>query len=179
MPLSSHPATFASARADVGGATLVRDAFGGGASEFSVALSAFGIGGIVGAIGLLTISATHDRRVIATGFGIIYGGVLILSGLNPSLALVPVLLAAAGAAMNVTSTAANTVLQSSSPAELLGRAVSLHMMAVRGGISVGTLLTGVMISYIDIRTGLVINGSLAVVMHFAIWRTWPHDLGRK
>lgn len=47
------------------------------------------------------------------------------------------------------------------------------MMAVRGGVSIGNLLTGLVVTHLDIRTGLLINGVLAIAAHAAIRLIWP------
>ena len=55
---------------------------------------------------------------------------------------VPALMIFAGAAMTVSNTSANSILQGAANPRLLGQTVSLFMLATRGGIPLGALLTG-------------------------------------
>jgi hypothetical protein len=74
--------------------------------------------------------------------------------------------------MTVSNTAANSVLQATAPSQLLGRTVSLHMLAIRGGLSLGSLLTGVSAQVIGVRQALLINGVLAVGAQVLCARLW-------
>jgi MFS family permease len=78
----------------------------------------------------------------------------------------------AGAVMTVSNTTANTLLQTTASPRLLGRTASLYMLAMRGGLSIGSLLTGLSVSLLGVRHALLINGALAVVANLAIGRAW-------
>ena len=65
--------------------------------------------------------------------------------------------------MNVSNTSANTLLQAVAPPRLLGETVSLYMLALRGGVSVGSFVTGAMVGFIGVREALLLNGGLAVI----------------
>jgi predicted MFS family arabinose efflux permease len=84
----------------------------------------------------------------------------------------PLLLVLAGLSMNVSNTSANAFLQARADPQLRGRTVSLYMLAMRGGLSVGSLLTGVAVSVMGVRTALLVNGVLAVAVHAGIGRQW-------
>ncbi len=62
--------------------------------------------------------------------------------------------------------------QSISPATLRGQTVSLYMLAVRGGTSLGGLLTGASISLLGVRHALLLNGALAIGAQLLIGRKW-------
>ena len=151
---------------------LVRDAFHGTAGQFSLAVVSFGAGGLVGAAGLLSVPAAVDRRWVSSWFAIALGVVLMLTAVNPWFWGVPVLLALAGAAMTVSNTAANTLLQVAAGARLLGRTVSLYMLALRGGISLGALITGAAVSLLGVRHAILVNGVLAVAVQIACAWSW-------
>ena len=151
---------------------LVRDAFHGTAGQFSLAVMSFGVGGLIGAAGLLSIPASVDRRLLSSGFAIALGAVIVLTSLNPWFWGVPVLLGLAGAAMTVSNTAANSLLQIAAGARLLGRTVSLYMLALRGGISLGALITGASVSLLGVQHALLMNGSLAITVQVACAWNW-------
>jgi MFS-type transporter involved in bile tolerance (Atg22 family) len=85
---------------------------------------------------------------------------------------VPVLLILAGVAMTASKASANALLQSSAPARLRGQTVSLFMLAMRGGMALGSLVTGASVHLLGVRQALLLNGVMAVLMHLAIGHAW-------
>jgi MFS family permease len=151
---------------------LVKDVLHGDASEFSLAIGAFGVGGLLGAVGLLGVDAQHDRRWLSSGFAAGYGAITALAAINPFFWGLPILLVFAGLSMAASNTSANSLLQATVAAPLRGRTISLFMLAVRGGISIGSLITGISVHLLGIRYALLINGILALATHIMIGRRW-------
>ena len=151
---------------------LVREVFHGDAGQFSIAVGAFGAGGLLGAVALLFVDSKSDRRLLSSWLACGYGVVMMLAALSPWFLALAVLLVLAGVAMSVSNTSANTVAQSISPATLRGQTVSLYMLAVRGGTSLGGLLTGASISLLGVRHALLLNGALAIGAQLLIGRKW-------
>lgn len=151
---------------------LVKQVFHGGPGQFSAAMVAFGAGGLIGGASLLSVPASVDRRRISAGFAIAFGILLVLTALSPAYWMVPPLLVLAGASMTVSNIAANVLLQSMSSQRLLGQTVSLYMLAMRGGLSVGALVMGASVSLLGVQRALLINGALAVVLQGAVARRW-------
>ncbi len=151
---------------------LVRNVWHGSAAQFSVAIGAFGIGGLLGGVGLLGVDPARDRRTICAAFAVLYGILLIAIAVNPWARVLPGLFVVAGVAMSVTNTSANTFVQSAAASNLRGQAVSLFMLASRGGTALGALATGLSVGILGIRYALFVNGALAVVAQLLIVRTW-------
>jgi predicted MFS family arabinose efflux permease len=151
---------------------LVKDVFHGDAGRFSAALASFGVGGLLGAVGLLGRAAQVDQRRLSSGFALVFGLVVVLTALNPWFWGLPPLLALAGASMTVSNTAANSLLQATASPRLLGQTVSLYMLAMRGGISIGALLTGAAVSWLGVKHALLFNGLLAVGVQAALALMW-------
>ena len=151
---------------------LVSAAFHGTAGDFSAAVGAFGAGGLLGATGLLAVPAEQDRRRWSSRFALFYGVMVASVALVPWFWAVPALMALAGAAMTVSNTSANSLLQATASPRLLGRTVSLFMLATRGGIPLGALLTGLSTEMFGVRHALLANGALAVIAHLVIGRAW-------
>jgi predicted MFS family arabinose efflux permease len=97
---------------------------------------------------------------------------LALTALNPWFWAMPPLLVLAGASMTISNTAANTLLQTTTSPHLLGQTVSLYMLAIRGGIAIGALFTGVLVSLLGVRHALLMNGLLAMVVQVVLARMW-------
>ena len=151
---------------------LVKEVFHGDASRFSVALASFGVGGLLGAVGLLGVGPALDQRWLSSAFALCYGVVLVFTALNPWFWGLPPLLALAGASMTVSNTAANSLLQAKASPDLLGQTVSLYTLAMRGGISFGALLTGAAVGLLGVRQALLMNGILAVLIQIVLALSW-------
>jgi len=151
---------------------LVRDALSGDVSDFSIAIGAFGVGGLLGAFGLLFVDSSRDRRPLTTWFAVAYGATVIAAALSPWIWGLSAVLVLAGMFMTVSNTSANSLLQATAPARIRGQSVSLYMLAMRGGVSIGSLLTGVSVHLLGIRHALLANGVAAVIVHVLIGRQW-------
>jgi MFS family permease len=161
---------------------VVRDVFHRDASLFSLAVGSFGFGALLGAIWLLSVDSTRDRRRLISGFALGYGTILVLVAQNPWFLGLPALLGFAGFSMSISNTSANSLLQTTASPRLRGQVISLYMLAMSSGISLGNLLTGLSVNLLGVSHALLINGSLAVLAHAFIGRTWfrssqPNYLG--
>jgi predicted MFS family arabinose efflux permease len=151
---------------------LVKNVFKGSAGGFSVSVASFGVGGLIGAAALLSIPPAVDRRKLTAALAIVLAITLILVAYDRWFWALPVLLAVAGGATAVSNTAANSLLQSTADPKLLGQTVSLYMLALRGGISLGALFTGAMVGLLGVQHALLLNGTLALIAQIAVARAW-------
>jgi MFS family permease len=151
---------------------LVKSVLQGDVGDFSVSIGAFGVGGLLGGVALLGVDANRDRRRICSWFAGGYGAIVMLAALNPWTWGLPALLVAAGLSMTVSNTSVNSLLQATTLPELRGQTVSLYMLAMRGGLAVGSLLTGLAVDLLGVRQALLVNGLLAVVAQVVIGRQW-------
>ena len=151
---------------------LVQQVMHGDVSDFSIDIGAFGVGGLLGAVALLGVDVRRDRRHLSSWFAAGYGLILILTALNPWPWGLTALFVCAGVAMSVSNTSANALLQATTFADLRGQTISLYMLAMRGGISVGSLVTGLSVSLLGAREALLINGAIALVAQVAVGRDW-------
>jgi predicted MFS family arabinose efflux permease len=150
---------------------LVRDAFAGNVAHFSGVVTAFGLGGLVAA-GLLAVDARSDRRPIAARFSLAFAAIVVLVALNPWAWGLPVLFTLAGLAMTAGNVSVNAFIQIAAPPSLRGRSISLYMLAMRGGLSIGGLLTGLSMNWLGVRHALLLNGVLALALQAANAHGW-------
>jgi len=155
---------------------LIKDAFQGEVGDFSMAVGTFGLGGLIGAVGLLGIDPARDRRWLSSAFATSYGAILVLAALDRWFWPLIALLVVAGISMTASNTSANTHLQARVPGPFRGQAVSLYMLAMRGGVSVGSLVTGISVHFLGVRQALLINGVLAVLAQAAIAWKWRESV---
>lgn len=151
---------------------LVRDVFHGGAGGFSVVVGAFGVGGLLGAFALLAVPLGQDRRSWSTRLAIGYGVVVVLAALSPWFWALPALMVLAGASMTMSNTSANSLLQAGASPDRLGQTVSLFILAMRGGIALGSVLTGLSVDAFGVRHALLVNGLVAIAAQLLIGRAW-------
>jgi predicted MFS family arabinose efflux permease len=151
---------------------LVKEVFHRGASELGGAFSAFGLGGVAGALALVAAEGSViDRRKVASNFAMLNAVVMIGAALNTSLVGLLGLLAIAGAAMTLSNTALNIFLQGAAEETLRGQTASLYMLAMRGGLALGNLFSGASISWLGIRSALVADAVLALALQLGL-RRW-------
>jgi MFS family permease len=147
---------------------LIRDGFGEGAGTFSIVLAAFGIGGMLGAAGVLATDPAIDHRRRSSLAAMLAGAVAIASAIQPFVWLVPVLAVGAGISVTTSNTLANSSVQQHAKPEQRGQAVSLYMLALHGGSALGSLATGAAIHLVGVRPTLVVDGMLAVAVQLAV-----------
>jgi MFS family permease len=116
--------------------------------------------------------------VLGSAAAAAFGLTLVGAALAPWFWGLVVMLVMAGVTMSITNTSTNTLLQSAASPGLRGQAVSLYMLAMRGGAALGSLATGISVSLMGIRTALAINGALAIIVQLLIWRDWRRAAAR-
>ncbi len=151
---------------------LVKQALVGGVGHLSITMSAFGAGGLLGALGLLAVNPGVDRRPLSSAFALGYALVVVLVALVPGPWTLPVLFGLGGVCMTACNASAQALIQIRAPASLRGQAMSLYMLSMRGGLSVGALLTGALVSRIGVRQALLADGCLALLLLAVVGRGW-------
>jgi predicted MFS family arabinose efflux permease len=151
---------------------LVRTVFQADVAQFSLTVSAFGLGGLLGGLLLMAVDPARDRRPLASWAASGFAAVVLLSALNPWGWALPLLFVAGGLAMTAANASANAWLQSQAPAAIRGQTVSLFMLAMRGGTALGGLFTGLTVSAWGVREALALNGLLALLAVAGVRRGW-------
>jgi MFS family permease len=147
---------------------LVRDVFHRGAAGFGGALSFFGFGGLMGAAVVLYARDNPSRRKVSSWAAAAIGGLLIAVALSPSFELAILCVLLIGMGMVASNTAANSLLQSSIESRFRGRISSLYTLGMRGGMPLGNLITGGVVSHFGVRRALLANGILALAFQASL-----------
>ena len=149
---------------------LIKSVFQTDVNHFSLTMSAFGAGGLLGALGLLAVNQQRDPQTLVARLALAYAVVVVLAALNPWAWLLPPLFLLGGLLMTASNATANTALQSSAPPAIRGQSISLFMLAMRGGVAVGGLVTGASVAWLGVREALLLNGLLAIAAQLAVHR---------
>ncbi len=138
-----------------------------GASGLGALMAAIGLGSLLGA---LTVAALREprRRLIVVGgalLGIfsVAAGVAAASGGALAVPLTGLALFGAGFGAISMAATANAAIQTTTPAPLRGRVMSVYTTVFAGSTPIGGLATGVVVSTLGATAALAIAGAIAVL----------------
>jgi MFS family permease len=124
---------------------IADNVLGSGAAGYSLLLSSFGAGAIVGAIS----TAQRGNRAHRGGLMLLglaaYGAATLLALASRSQPVAMALLFVAGASVVTAYSTLNSLVQEHAPAELKGRVLSVYGIAFRGGTPLGNLAAGFLV----------------------------------
>ena len=149
---------------------LVRNVLHEGPFAYGAAMSGFGVGMIVGALGLVRRwSSVHPATIVLVSM-LFAGAGNLLVGVSPAIGLLILFMAVAGVGNGLTLIGQDTLLQRHVPEHLLGRVFG----AVGSAIFIGTTVTyaagGAFVDATSPRTAMIVSGiAVFAVTAFA----WP------
>jgi len=132
--------------------------------------SAFGVGGLIGALATFTLVG---RRRLAMPFGIgliLWGAPIALVGIWPHPIVGLVLLGLPGAGNAVLDVAGLTMLQRTIPNKVLGRVFGALEAQVFATIGLGSVLASALVGWLGARGAMIAIGSLLPALALLSWR---------
>ncbi len=155
---------------------IVRDVLHANAGEFGGVLTAFGIGGMLGAGLILLTMRRYEPMKMSLTAALTYGLFMIAVAKVAAVWQLALVLVCSGLLLTVANTSANTFLQSKATDQNRGQTASLFMLAMRGGLSLGNLATGTLISLSSIPLAFVMDGVLALLIQAVVsWRLFQRS----
>ena len=142
---------------------------GGGAAEVGYLTAAIGVGGMIGALGAMTLGSR--RLAVVFGLALVFWG-LPIALLAPS-AYLPaaiVLLAIVGVANSVEDVAIITLLQRTVPEELLTRVLAVLWGLAMGAVAIGSLVAPAVVNALGAHAAFVAVGLILPVLTLATYR---------
>jgi MFS family permease len=150
---------------------LIKNVFHAEAGTYGGAMTAIGVGGLLGAAtSFVSLPRHFGGNKLASVIAVVIGVLVVLVALVPSFYVVLALLVLFGAGLTACNIAVNIFLQESIGNHIRGRIVSLYQLSLSGGISVGALMTGFTVTQFNIANALLLNGTLAIA--FQSWVLW-------
>jgi MFS family permease len=143
---------------------MVKDVFHRDAKGYSGMLAAFGIGAVVGAIGVANFSHVRRKAIIAIATQMTFGALMAAFALSRSTIVSTALLVVAGAALMVIFAMFMTLVQSNVDDGMRGRVVSIYSLAFRGAMPLGNLAAGFAASLTSAPAVLVTNGAILMTL---------------
>lgn len=143
------------------------------AKGLGVAIAATGVGGFAGALLTAYLGARERRGIVWSVSAIIMSlGVLSLGFIWNLLLSLPVLFIIGTATLTFLG-ASNTLIQTLSPDEVRGRAISVYTMVALGFVPGGALIVGAIGSAAGLHPAFLFAGAACVVVTLWLWITRP------
>ena len=135
-----------------------------GASTYSHLMAFSGAGSIVGALIVAWLGKFPRMGLTALLVQAVYGVLIIAFAISRVLWLSDVLLFFTGVALMVVFSTVTSLVQLIAPNDMRGRVMSIYMLAFRGGMPLGSLVSGYLATFIGAPMVIGINGALLVMV---------------
>jgi predicted MFS family arabinose efflux permease len=146
---------------------FAQQVFQQGASTYSHLMAFSGAGSIAGALTVAWLGKFKRMGLTALLMQIVYGGLIIAFAMSRSLPLSEALLFLTGFALMIVFSTVTSLVQLIAPNEMRGRVMSIYMLAFRGGMPLGSLVSGWLATVTSAPTVLIVNGVLLSIV--AAW----------
>jgi MFS family permease len=142
-----------------------------GADTYSHLMAFSGAGSIFGALLVAWLGKYKRMGPTALVVQAAYGVLIIAFAVSRTLWVSDLLLFLTGAALMVVFSTVTSLVQLIAPNEMRGRVMSIYMLAFRGGMPLGSLVSGWLATSLGAPTVIGINGALLVLVaaYFLIW----------
>jgi MFS family permease len=135
-----------------------------GADTYSHLMAFSGAGSILGALIVAWLGKFPKMGWTALLVQAAYGVLIIAFSVSRVLWLSDILLFFTGAALMVVFSTVTSLVQLIAPNEMRGRVMSIYMIAFRGGMPLGSLVSGWLATFLGAPMVIGINGALLVVV---------------
>jgi predicted MFS family arabinose efflux permease len=143
---------------------IARDVFHGGPAVYTWLLSVSGVGSVVGALVFAGWSQRARLGRDALRMLMVLGATMGAFALSKQLVLSLILLFVTGAALIAVFSAISSLVQLICNDEIRGRVMSVYNVAFRGGMPIGSLLTGRLVEAFHAPAVLAVNGVLLILL---------------
>jgi MFS family permease len=143
---------------------FARSVFHEGASTYSHLLAFSGAGSVVGALVVAWLGKFKRLGLTALRVQAVYGLLILAFSMSHMLWLSEALLFLTGAALMVVFSTVTSLIQLIAPNEMRGRVMSIYMVAFRGGMPLGSLVSGYLATFFGAPVVIGVNGVLLVIV---------------
>ena len=138
--------------------------FAGDPNTLSQMMTSLGTGAVVGALVVAWLGSFERMGLALLRVLVVFGGLIAVFALLPVSPLSYLLLFLAGAALLIVFSLTASLVQLNVPDELRGRVMSIYLMAFRGGMPLGSLVSGYLTTFASTQTIMAVNGGLLVLV---------------
>jgi MFS family permease len=147
--------------------------YGLGAAGTGLLNTANAVGGILGALAVFFTGRFARKGVVTLVGTLLYAIFLIAFGFNKNFPLGLVIVGVLGMTDTLSMTMRSTIIQLTTPDQLLGRASSIGNFVAMGANNIGQVEVGLLSSAIGAGSTMVLGGVLSVIFVVAVWRFMP------
>jgi len=143
---------------------FAKNIFHEGADTFAHLMVFSGVGSVVGALTVAWLGKFKRMGLTALLVQAAYGLLIIAFAMSRILWLSDILLFFTGMALMMVFSTVTSLVQLIAPNEMRGRVMSIYMLAFRGGMPLGSLVSGYLATYLGAPLVIGINGGLLVLV---------------
>jgi predicted MFS family arabinose efflux permease len=143
---------------------VVKDVFQMGPQTFTLLLCLSGGGAVAGALTVAAFGNIPNKGQVALLTLVTLGVLIAAFGLSRNLVLSSILLFLGGAALMGVFAMISSLVQLVAPDEMRGRVMSVYNVAFRGGMPIGSLISGELITVSSVNSVLAANGVLLALV---------------
>jgi MFS family permease len=151
---------------------FTKNVFHGDVGLYSRMMAFSGVGAIAGALVVAWLGRFRHMGITAMLLQVLAGALIMAFTLTQSVLVSNALLLVTGAAIMITFSLYTSLTQLIAPNELRGRVMSVYMVAFRGGMPRGSLVTGLFVDQIGAPAAIGANGVLLAAV--AVWFLMRH-----
>jgi MFS family permease len=137
---------------------FAKTVFGSDVEGYSMLLAFSGAGAVVGSLIVAWLGRFPRMGMTTLTVQVLFGALITVMAINRSLHLTYLLLFLSGMALMIVLSCITSLVQLIAPNEMRGRVMSIYLVAFRGGMPLGSLVSGYIASVTSAPTVLVVNG---------------------
>ena len=137
---------------------FAKDVFGMDVEGYSALLAFSGAGAVVGSMVVAWLGKFPRMGLTTLLVEVLFGVLITLFAINQSLYLTYLLVFISGIALMIVLSSITSLVQLIAPNEMRGRVMSIYLVAFRGGMPLGSLVSGYVASVTSAQTVLTLNG---------------------
>jgi MFS family permease len=139
---------------------FAQNVFGGGVTQYTKLMAFAGAGAVTGALVVAWLGRFRHMGLAVLALQVAFGTLVVLFAMTRVLWINELLLFAAGACMVMVFATLSSLVQLIAPNEMRGRVMSIYMVAFRGGMPLGSLVSGWIATLTSAPVVLTVNGIL-------------------
>jgi len=143
---------------------FARSVFHEGADTYSHLMAYSGAGSIVGALIIAWLGKFRRMGLTTLCVQVVYGLLTIGFSMSRVLWLSEALLFCTGLTLMLVFSTVTSLVQLIAPNEMRGRVMSIYMLAFRGGMPLGSLISGYFATFLGAPLVIGVNGTLLIVV---------------
>ena len=160
--------------------TVVRERLDMGSGRYGILLGCFGLGAISTVVLRPRLEARFSYDALHAGATVATAATLVVQGLVPVFWVLALALFFGGCAWTTANTTTNISAQNSLPSWVRARGLGVYLVAITGGVSIGSAVWGAVADWSLVGAHLVAAGvsvaGLAAVRRWPLARAVPLDL---